>query len=389
MIFKSSENGDSTAITKVACAVAFCIFTFAYLYCYQDDVLAVAQHALSNGQTHYSRLMGALLISLVLMLLQIGVRAFVGLNERHHALTYFPSMLVLMVITDINADIDLRFSFGAWLWVFPLLLALWGGIVYVLGRLLPPAAEVRAGMMLLPRRLWHNLLYLLVMALSVCLVGSSEDVFHYRAKSESFLLQQDFAGVLRVGGRSMATDADLTMIRCYALAREGKLGDELFKYPVQGSLSTIIPMEHGSRFLMYPVDSLYRYLGARPWPGMSVPLYLKSLAYSHKGNPVAVDYWLCGLLMERRLDDFVSLLRQYRSIDGSLPRHYREALILYTHLRSAPVVEYHDNVMDTDYEDLQKLEKGGKTSKFSCAKEAVFETYFGTYWWYYDHAGGK
>ena len=48
------------------CAIVFLTFSFVWLYCFQADVLAAAQHVLSKGLTSYKPLVGALLITLVL-----------------------------------------------------------------------------------------------------------------------------------------------------------------------------------------------------------------------------------------------------------------------------------------------------------------------------------
>ena len=79
---------------RVMCAVVFFVFTFCYLYFYQADVLAMAQHVLSGGKTRYNSLIGAVLITLVLYLLQLLVFAVTRLYKRAHALTYFPSYQV-------------------------------------------------------------------------------------------------------------------------------------------------------------------------------------------------------------------------------------------------------------------------------------------------------
>ena len=75
------------------------------------------------------------------------------------------------------------------------------------------------------------------------------------------------------------------------------------------------------------------------------------------------------------------LLPRYYAINDSLPRHYREALVLYVHQTSSPLIVYHENAIDTDYDDLQKLER---TYPDATARSlAVYKQYFGTYWWYY------
>lgn len=113
---------------QIACAIIFITFTYVYLAFYQADVLAVAQHVFSGGLTNYSYTLAPLLITLVLYLLQVGVYAVTRVKRRFHGLTYFPSFLVLTMITDIPVDIDLHHSLGAWWIILPLCLILWGGI---------------------------------------------------------------------------------------------------------------------------------------------------------------------------------------------------------------------------------------------------------------------
>ena len=51
---------------RLLCAIVFCTFSFCYLYFYQADILAVEQHLLSGGKTHYDRTIGAVLITVAL-----------------------------------------------------------------------------------------------------------------------------------------------------------------------------------------------------------------------------------------------------------------------------------------------------------------------------------
>ena len=60
-------------LTRVMCTFVFTLFCFYYLYCYQADLLTVTQHILSKGQTHYNHFVGAVLITILAMLMQIGV----------------------------------------------------------------------------------------------------------------------------------------------------------------------------------------------------------------------------------------------------------------------------------------------------------------------------
>ena len=52
-------------------------------------------------------------------------------------------------------------------------------------------------------------------------------------------------------------------------------------------------------------------------------------------------------------------------------------------MRSKPYVVYHNQLMDTDFDDLQKLEESQPDQ--NARRLAVFDQYYGTYWWYYEY----
>lgn len=382
MNFNNPNTKNSTAVIRTVCAIVFCIFTFVYLYFYQADVLAVGQHVLSGGATHYDRMIGCVIITFSLLLLQIGVYVFFRLDKHCHALTYFPSLLLLTVITDISQDIDRGFSFGAWLWIFPLLLLLWGGLsVFVRNYQMYSRASSYG---IFSRAMWSNMSIMTLLFLFTGLASNGNAVFHYRMKAEKCLLEGNYGEALAVGMKSLETDDNLTMIRVYALAREGMLGEKLFTYPVEGTSDDMLPYSGDARCMMYPNDSIYRFIGAKPSGRFKAIPYMKALLRLGMATPAVKDYILCGYLIDRDLDSFAHALPEFYEVDDKLPKHYREALTLYTHLRSKPYIIYHNSVMDTDFSDLQALERKYKTE--AARSVAVNEMYAGTYWWYYMYA---
>jgi hypothetical protein len=96
---------------------------------------------------------------------------------------------------------------------------------------------------------------------------------------------------------------------------------------------------------------------------------------------VVTDYLLSGYLIDKQIDTFASELAKYYPINDSLPKHFREAMVLYTHLRSKPVAVYRNAVMDEDYDNFREL-RNTYTRKME-QKGKVAEEYFGTYWYYY------
>jgi hypothetical protein len=178
-----------------------------------------------------------------------------------------------------------------------------------------------------------------MLMLVVGIAIDTTDVERYTLRMERLMAKGDYQGALKVGDESDKTNQRLLNLRIEALAHEHQLGDRLFRYPVTGS---------GKQFA-----------------------------------PKGGDYALCACLIDKDLDRFIELLPRYYKIDSQLPRYYREALVQYNHLRSNPVIIYHDAVMDTDYHDMQELES--KYAEKKARQMAVFRQYEGTYWYYFAY----
>lgn len=379
------------------CAIVFITFSFLWLYGFQSDVLAATQHVVSDGRTEYHPLLGAVLITVLLQVLQLLVYTVFRLINRGHALTYFPSMLALALISAINTDIRQTYAWGFWWILIPLVLIGWVGACLVV-RYIQNVEPDKGTKVFFSRPMWINMLVLFLMMVMVAAISNTNAVFHYRMKAESCLLNGDFEGALDAGWESLESDADLQMIRMYAMARRGELGERLFHYPIVAPSSAMLPTSGESRFVRYPVDSLYHAFRARPARLMLPSTYLR-LVSGISGNSrlsgssgsfgLSRDYELCGLLIDRRLDDFVSLLLSFSTSGDSLdtarlPLHYREALTLYNHLRRHPVLIYRNPVMEEDYRNLQELER--KYPDATERKGKVEDWYGQTYYYYYNYA---
>ena len=388
---KTLTNLKDNSLVRWTCAIVFMLFSFLWLYGFEADVLAAFQHVVSEGRTEYHPLLGAVLITLALQALQLLVHALPRLTNRGHALTYFPSMLALALISAISTDIAESYDWGFWWILVPLVLAGWVFVCLVV-RYIQNVEPDKHLMVFLSRPMWINMLVMAVMMLMVTAISNTNAVFHYRMKAESCLLRGDFKGALDAGWESLESDADLQMIRMYALARRGELGERLFHYPIVASSTAMLPTCGASSFVRYPVDSLYHAFGARPARPMLPTTYL-SLVSRKSGDSessgLSRDYELCGLLIDRRLDEFVDLLllpsASGDSLDTThLPLHYREALTLYNHLRRHPRLIYRNPVMEEDYRNLQELER--KYSDATERKGKVEDWYGRTYYYYYNYA---
>ncbi len=388
MNYNHPNRNSSTVSIRLMCAIVFCLFSFCFLYFFQADILAVAQHVLSKGLTRYKPLTSAIIITLVLQAIQLVLYSLLHLKKRFHALTYLPSMLFLGFLTDINSDIDLHHSVGAWYWAFPLVILIWLGIALFAKKLqeVEPDHESNG---LFSSPMWINMLLMALFIIGTVSISNTNAVFHYRMRAETKLLEGDYAGALETGKKSLESDANLQMIRMYALTMTSELGEKLFNYPTPGKSDMILPIGGKSRFAMYPTDSLYKALGARPKGEMTIAKYLELMQKRDSLDDKKIaDYQLCGLLLDKRIDEFVVQLKAHYAENDTLaidhlPKHYREAMTLYTHKRSNPLLVYHNSVMDEDWNNLQELES--KYPDVTERKGKVEEKYRGTYWYYYEY----
>lgn len=356
MAYKYKQQSQ---LTRVLCTVAFVVFTFCYLLFYQADVMVVAQHIASGGQTHYVPWVGALLITLVLKLLQVGVNMIFALYRRTHALTYLPSMLVLAFITDISPNVHGHIELGAWPWVLSLVLVLFVLVALLARRYQPLEPDERLSG-ISSQLNWINLSTLFIMMVGVGMIGNGNRVFHYRAAMEHKMRSGDFAGALRVGAESDETDGSLTMLRAFSLSRERQLPERLFSYSLAPGSRNLVPD------------------GKEVYALMLVPQSV--IVKTARRNR---HYQLCGLLMDKKLQSFAKALNLYYAPDSVLPTHYREAMALYAHTTNNPVRLCKDSAMMAEYRHfLAERSKVGD----SPARQQQLKSHYGkTYWYYYHH----
>lgn len=384
MNYNHQNKNSSTLTVRVMCAIVFVLFSLSWLFFFQSDVMAMTQHVLSGGLTHYNKVLGAVIITVVLYLVQLVVYRITGLKKRGHALTYVPSMMVLAMLTDVSqhlaSDHDVTHMVPWWLVV--IVAIVWLAVVFFSCKL--QEVEDDDSFSLVSRPMWINMLIMSLMMMGVAWLGNTNAVFHYRMKTESLLAENKFDKALQVGWKSIESDNHLLMLRMYALARTDGLGEHLFEYPVTGTSSEILPTNGKSRILLCPEDSLYKFLGARPAEQMEPVRYLQMLQRRDSVPRKTIgDYLLCSYLIDKDLDHFAKDIGKYYVVDENLPKHYREALTLYTHLRANPLFVYHVPVMEEDYNNLREMERNypSQTER----KGKIGEQYRGTYWYYYKY----
>ncbi len=427
----SSKNKNSTATITVACAFVFIVFVFCYLYFMQADILALSQFAWSGGQTHYNAVIGAVLLTMVFFIIRIGVSSFTDFPRRLHSLVYFPSLVMLGTLTGGTMQEDGTVTIGTKIWLSVALLVLFAMTARPLSKYRPYESPL-SSVSLFSQASWMNVGLLVLMFMMCLAFGNTDRMTHHKLLMERYVAQGKYDRALLVAEYDRETDSVMTMLRAYSLSVQGKLGERIFTYPLCGGSRALLPAVSRRERLAFTSDApLWKHLGAAPRGTVKDAVeFLRLLQRQKKATPAVDDYLLTAWLLDGNLKGFAHAVTQCydmrtdeeralaaenlekrrkvlarkigekeaadsvrevlltpsgapRKQMADLPRHYKEALVLYTHLNTVRVLTYHDSVTDADYEDFLKVSRAGYPSP-AVRKAALRDAYFGTYWYYYE-----
>lgn len=276
-------------IQTVVCGFLFSIFSFIYLYVFQSDVLEALHFSLAHGKTHFAPLPSAIIITLILVLLRWGVNSLLGLKGEVRALAYFPSCLILGVLTDVGRTIYMSDYHTPWGWLLPAVLLVYFLLAFWLRRVFRVQLNVESS----PTALMNsNLVILLLLIFMTVLIGNSNRTFHRELKAEHYLRNHQYNEVLKVGKNSVEASRTLTVLRTIAMSHTGTLGEKLFEYPQYYKTDGLFFANDSSTVLRYTNDSIYYLLGVRPYNGEEFARYYKEamLIYRdrHPDYPILV-----------------------------------------------------------------------------------------------------
>ena len=378
--FIRREN-KTTAWASIASAVVFCTFSFIYLFYYQADLLTMEQHVLSKGLTHYNSFWGATIITILLYLAHIGIDAATRRCSKHPALTYFMPAMALAILTDISPDVDKGFSFGKWLWLMPLLTVLYAAITFVSAQLLAnnDGLSHKSG----ARILWENMLIMASFFIFICATANTDSIFHQRMRLERLIDEGKFKEASCMGkGNYNPTDSSTTMLRIYALSKTGSLGDKLFEYRIKGGSKSLLPNGTSVKTMLYSDTLVFHHVAEISKQKMPPMVYLKWMKAHGWAKAPLEDYLLTGYLLDKDIDGFAKEFKMSKYARGKIvPKHFKEALMLYSHLRSNPIVKIHDEIMEADYQDFMNIIKNSQDKRQQ--KFNIQSSYGNTYWYYY------
>ena len=378
--FISETYKRAARIQTVVCGFLFSVFSVVYLYVFQRDVLEALHFSLAHGKTSFAPLASALIITLVLLLLRWGVNALLKLRNEIQTLSYFPSCLLLGVLTDVGRDVYTSQYHTSWGWLLPLLLVLYAGLAFLLRRFWPVRTGGEGEMF---GTLNWNVFFLLVLCGMTVAMGNSDRDFHHELQVERCLRAGDYEGALNTGRRSLEASRTLTALRSYAMLRSGQIGERLFQYPQYYASDGLFFASDSLTVLRYTNDSISALLGGRISFQQRFTDFLGDICYQEKGSHLAVDYYLSSLLLDKRLDDFFRGLSDFYEPETGLPRCYREAVLLYQTEHADTTWAIADSVMLRRFEDYRAERTRLQTTPGG--KNLLRKDFGDTYWWYFDY----
>lgn len=420
------SKGSTSTLHGVVCATIFILFAISYLYFFQAPLLEMIQHAWSGGVTSYDYAWGTGILLGSLLLLTAVVSRFMPLP-----FYYAPAMLCMGLLTavDVGPDGSVHTSL-TWLILsaiifVALLFASFSGREFLL---FISGTEERGNRLSSGRAYpFLPLFWMAVFMGLTFLMGNTNRSLHTRLKAEHYCKLRQWDQALKAGLPQHDDNGAITMLRAVALANKGQLGERLFKYNIppgttsdcllfgdvtdrslrQGGKGThllsngyrlwqtvgFVPrnrtvsartlLTHELQRLQLLQDSLaVRDTITTPRPSTLNP-HPSSLNPQPLSLTPAKDYLLCACLIDRDLKAFMSILPRYYSITDDLPRHYREACLLYHRLNHLPLpVDKREIAAEiADYDDFCAILKAHRDPVIRNA--ALRDSYFGTYWYYY------
>lgn len=379
---KENINRRRTArITAVASGLLFSACSIVYLSVFQKDVMQALHYSLAEGKTVYAPWMSAVVITIVLLVLRWAINGLVGLKGPLKALSYFPCCLLLGVLTDVGHDVYHGGGIDdVWRWLLPLALLLYVGIGWLLARAarmwLNP--EIPDGLIVN-----SNLLTLLLLWFMTLTIGNTDIHFHHELQAEEALRHQDYPLALQVGEKSMDPSRNFTALRAYAMSREGTMGEKLFRYPQLYGAAGLLISTSNEKALRLNADSLYVYLGASPKLGESAMSFFQRICEEETGNHTTLDYYLSALLLEKKLDTFVSKFKELYTVRDSVPWYYRQALFLYEKMHPSAKAAETDEAMEEWWQKYtaKQQELSGNIGEANWMRRDFGDTY----WWYYQY----
>lgn len=375
----SEEKRLQKVVTSVS-ALLFAVFSFLFVAVYQAPMLEAFYDSFSTGKLSFNPWVVGAVVSLLLTLLALWLNRLAKFRREWTAMAYLPSALILAFITDIDRTLYTGGgSMLGWVVVFLLGLTVYAFVSFLLRRIL--FEKIKDVTMTTNRVIWRNLILLVLIFMLVGTLSNGEENFKRETRAMSYFNKGDVEKALEVGYTSLDASHELTVMRAYMLAVVGEQGERLFEYPQYYASAALLPREERTSPLV--PDSVYSLIGAKPVKGESAVDFLSRMAHSDSATNVVKEYYLSALLLDKCLPKFKDEVMNFygETTADSLPKHFREALMLYADIDSNVSYTIDDNSMLRKFEAMRAEE--AKHADTFVRGNYVRRYYGDTYWWYF------
>ena len=363
---------------SILCAAFFVVFSYLYLYFFQGDLMTQVHFQLSDGEFNTHAALSAALCTLLLFLVGLFcIRLLHWLPLRLMATGWFFPFLILGWLTHWRLP-----QFGdsgaspSWmLFVFP---SLFFALLIVLGRAFPDSSKENGTF---ATYAWPNALLLVLFASMTIGLSNTDASVHTTLRSARYLSQQRYEKVLSAARHEPAPSRQLSAIVSMALSETGQLGERLFSYPQPNGSEGLIPQLSDTALFVNLPYAVGHHLGYVRGGHTSADFFLEVINQKPKARPASRDYQLSAYLLDRNLDGFYSVLLQGDSLSVNLPRHYREASLLYQQQYPQTEEILEDSLLSADFKDFLAMLNGegsAQEREMRCRRR-----YGNTYWCYF------
>lgn len=368
---------------SVSCGILFASFSFIYLYWAHGETMRLLHAGFSPDNPLYDPLLGSLLITTVLWLLQVVLNLYTKFHRIWQAASFFPSYFLLGLLTCVRGDGStgvFKMVFD-WSWWYILIgILIYAILIFLKNRLqIPLPAKINYRVEMVP-----NLIMLLIFTCMTGLSGNNDEVFHHELKTARAITSEDCQKALSVGIKSLNTSHTLSTLRFYALSQTDSLPQCLFRYPQVGLRQVFFDESDGASSIITNND-LYAYLGGvKRRSGETIPFYLRRVCRTDSTSHKAIDYYLSALLLERQLETFVKALDTYVPDSVPLGVHYQEALVLYCKRNPEYTDVYGNRISQTVRDRFEKyLALQAEHLHPQVERNYAFRRFGNTYWCYF------
>ncbi len=362
----------------LVCATLFVAFSFTFIL-YKTSLLEVLYDNVATGKLEYNSYITSGIITVALTLFAFWLNKFMKFQREWTALAYLPSCIILAFITDINRTIyNDEGNILLWIYIFLSVVLFNLFISFILRRIL--FAKIKDYNVEGNRMVWRNMMLFTFIFLLTGTLSDSDRNFMYESVAYTQYKHGNINAALEVAKNDYAASKELTSSRAFYLAMQGEMSDKLFNYPQHFASEGLLP--HLPQSTPLSPDTVYKAIGVQNLPHKTV---LELLQESIKGDSISKihrDYYLCALLLDKRILQFRDELSRHYNINNvdSLPVHYKEAVLLYNYVSGNGEVK--DTTIQRKFEALHSIAKQCNNNLLN-KKDGTYEELKRTYWWYY------